>query len=85
MGNYDYRPYVKRILNNKQIAYECDKRYTLDGPPGSTCIDGKWSPKNLPKCVKSMHPSSKLMDYRERRRRRRKRHLMMNRREISDS
>ena len=57
MGMYDYRPYVKRIFNNKQILYECDKGFTLDnGPPGSTCVDGQWSPKEFPKCVKGSHP-----------------------------
>ncbi|KAI4468139.1 complement component-related sushi domain-containing [Holotrichia oblita] len=57
MGLYDYRPYVRKITNNKQIMYDCDKGYILDeGPPGATCVGGKWSPSELPKCVLGQHP-----------------------------
>ncbi|XP_011341700.1 uncharacterized protein LOC105281865 isoform X2 [Ooceraea biroi] len=57
MGVYDYRPYVKKIVNNKQIMYDCDKGYVLDdGPSGATCIGGSWSPKELPKCILGQHP-----------------------------
>lgn len=30
MGLYDYRPYVKKVINNKQIMYDCDKGYVLE-------------------------------------------------------
>ncbi|XP_076241504.1 hig-anchoring scaffold protein [Calliopsis andreniformis] len=57
MGVYDYRPYVKKVVNNKQIMYDCDKGYVLDeGPSGATCIGGSWSPKELPKCIPGQHP-----------------------------
>ncbi|XP_066582959.1 uncharacterized protein [Prorops nasuta] len=57
MGVYDYRPYVKKVLNNKQIMYDCDKGYVLDeGPAGATCISGSWSPRELPKCILGQHP-----------------------------
>lgn len=57
MGVYDYRPYVKKVPNNKQIMYDCDKGYVLsEGPPGATCIGGNWSPKDLPQCVPGQHP-----------------------------
>ncbi|XP_073987217.1 hig-anchoring scaffold protein isoform X2 [Rhodnius prolixus] len=57
MGLYDYRPYVRKVSNNKQIMYECNKGYTLLGdPPGATCIGGHWSPKELPRCVPGLHP-----------------------------
>jgi hypothetical protein len=50
MGVYDYRPYVRKVTNNKQIMYECDRGYVLaDGPVGATCIGGRWSPKQLPR------------------------------------
>jgi len=50
MGVYDYRPYVRKVTNNKQIMYECDRGYVLnDGPSGATCIGGRWSPKQLPR------------------------------------
>lgn len=50
MGLYDYRPYVRKIANNKQIMYDCDKGYVLEeGPPGATCLGGKWSPRQLPR------------------------------------
>lgn len=50
MGLYDYRPYVRKVVNNKQIMYDCDKGYVLlEGPPGATCIGGHWSPKDLPR------------------------------------
>lgn len=42
MGLYDYRPYVKKVKNNRQIMFECGRGFKLaDGPPGATCIDGK--------------------------------------------
>lgn len=57
MGLYDYRPYVKKVINNKQIMYDCNKGYVLEeGPPGATCIGGKWSPSELPSCLLSQHP-----------------------------
>ncbi|XP_012252117.2 protein lev-9-like isoform X1 [Athalia rosae] len=57
MGVYDFRPYVKKIVNNKQIMYDCDRGYVLsEGAPGATCIGGNWSPKELPKCVLGQHP-----------------------------
>ncbi|XP_046420389.1 protein lev-9-like [Neodiprion fabricii] len=57
MGVYDLRPYVKKIVNNKQIMYDCDRGYVLsEGAPGATCIGGHWSPKELPKCVLGQHP-----------------------------
>lgn len=33
MGLYDYRPYVKKVINNKQIMYDCDKGYVLENGP----------------------------------------------------
>ncbi|KAJ6649684.1 Locomotion-related protein Hikaru genki, partial [Pseudolycoriella hygida] len=57
MGLYDYRPYVKKIINNKQIMYDCDKGYVLDvGPPGATCVGGLWRPTELPLCLLGQHP-----------------------------
>ncbi|XP_075238047.1 hig-anchoring scaffold protein isoform X3 [Lycorma delicatula] len=57
MGLYDYRPYVRKVTNNKQIMYDCNRGYVLaDGPPGATCIGGHWSPKQLPRCVPGQHP-----------------------------
>lgn len=57
MGVYDYRPYVRKVVNNKQIMYDCDKGYVLDdGPTGATCIGGSWHPKELPKCIPGQHP-----------------------------
>ena len=42
MGLYDYRPYVKKVINNRQIMFECGRNALLvDGPPGATCIAGK--------------------------------------------
>ena len=29
MGLYDYRPYVKKITNDRQILFDCDKGYKL--------------------------------------------------------
>lgn len=53
-GMYDYKPYIRRISNNRQIAYECENGYHLnDGAPsGATCIDGHWRPEGLPTCLK---------------------------------
>ena len=40
MGLYDYRPYVKKITNNRQIIFDCDKgwRLRLGSAEGATCI-----------------------------------------------
>lgn len=53
-GMYDYKPYIRRISNNRQIAYECEVGYrTNDGAPsGATCMDGQWKPDGLPTCTK---------------------------------
>lgn len=53
-GMYDYKPYIKRISNNRQIAYECENGYRMnDGAPsGATCMDGQWKPEGLPTCIK---------------------------------
>lgn len=58
MGLYDYRPYVKKIVNNKQIMYECEKGYVMEegSAPGATCIGGKWRPTEVPKCTLGQHP-----------------------------
>lgn len=58
MGLYDYRPYVKKVINNKQIMYECDKGYVVKAgsPPGATCVGGSWSPIELPTCILGQHP-----------------------------
>ncbi|KAG8200512.1 hypothetical protein JTE90_000589 [Oedothorax gibbosus] len=71
MGMYDYRPYVKKVTNNRQIMYECHRHYTLDpqGPPGATCVDGQWSPKQMPKCIKGSHPVLTTNQQNKRRRR----------------
>ena len=29
MGLYDYRPYVKKIANDRQILFDCDKGFKL--------------------------------------------------------
>ena len=69
MGLYDYRAYVRKVKNNRQILFECGRGYKLaDGPPGATCIDGKWSPPDLPRCVDEFHP--KMVQWKRRRRRR---------------
>ena len=50
MGLYEYRPYVRKIRNNRQIMYQCNRGYILvGGPTGATCIDGQWSPPQSPK------------------------------------
>lgn len=46
-----------QIVNNKQIMYDCDKGYVLEiGPPGATCVGGKWRPLELPQCLLGQHP-----------------------------
>ena len=50
MGLYEYRPYVRKIRNNRQIMFQCDRGFELvGGPTGATCIDGHWSPSQLPR------------------------------------
>lgn len=55
MGMYDYRPYVRRVPHGKQIMYECERGYHIEGPPGATCVDGHWSPIVLPTCEPTHH------------------------------
>ena len=50
MGLYEYRPYVRKIRNNRQIMFQCNREHLLvGGPTGATCIDGHWSPPQLPR------------------------------------
>ena len=44
MGLYDYRPYVKKITNNRQIIFDCDKgwRLRLGSAEGATCIGSRF-------------------------------------------
>ncbi len=52
MGLYEYRPYVRKIRNNRQIMYQCNRGFILiGGPTGATCIDGEWSPPQLPRYI----------------------------------
>lgn len=53
-GMYDYKPYIRRISNNRQIAYECENGYRMNegAPSGATCMDGSWKPDGLPTCTK---------------------------------
>ena len=111
------RPYVRRITNNRQILFDCDRGYKLklggfrgsspvnctnlcvidnlqlipsnltnlprvriltffpDGPEpitginnvvvspgapmGATCLDGQWSPSEIPSCHQMQHPNIK--------------------------
>lgn len=66
IGKYEYRPYAKSIVHNVQIEYHCEKEYKLVGPSAATCVDGQWSPENLPVCVQKQHPRP-LYIYRGRR------------------
>lgn len=60
MGLYEYRPYVRKIRNNRQIMFQCDRGFALvGGPTGATCIDGHWSPSQLPRCQESSHTKAK--------------------------
>ena len=66
MGLYDYRPYVKKITNDRQILFDCDKGFKLEmgAPQGATCIDGKWSPLEIPMCLPEYHPRLRWLDKR---------------------
>ena len=51
MGLYDYRPYVKRITNNRQILFDCDRGYNLklgqSTSQGAPPLDITWSGVSL--------------------------------------
>lgn len=53
-GNYDYKPYIKRVSTNRQVAFECDPGYRLNDGAWSyaTCIGGSWKPDGMPTCIK---------------------------------
>lgn len=67
MGMYDYRPYVRKVTNKKQIVFECDRGFFVTGPSGATCVDGSWSPSYLPTCERGSHP---ILTWSRRRRKR---------------
>lgn len=51
MGSYEYFSYIKTVVQDRQIRYECNKGFFLHGgPSGATCVDGNWSPTGMPKC-----------------------------------
>ncbi|KAF8794979.1 Locomotion-related protein Hikaru genki like protein [Argiope bruennichi] len=59
MGMYDYRPYVRKITNNRQIMYECERHYTLKRrTTGATCVDGRWSPPRETQVRQGISPTS---------------------------
>ncbi|XP_055328022.1 sushi, von Willebrand factor type A, EGF and pentraxin domain-containing protein 1-like isoform X2 [Paramacrobiotus metropolitanus] len=61
MGSYEYYSYIKTVVQDRQIRYECSKGYFLHGgPAGATCIDGSWSPREMPKCYPGLHPPQSL-------------------------
>ena len=37
MGLYDYRPYVKKITNDRQIMFDCDRVSTQYFKQGQLC------------------------------------------------
>ena len=56
MGKYEYRSYIRTIVHREQIEYQCDKEFVRIGPPAATCVDGEWSPPELPECRLKKHP-----------------------------
>lgn len=56
MGKYEYRQYVQPVNHNDHIQFECGKHFRLVGPSGSTCVNGQWSPPQLPTCQPRHHP-----------------------------
>merc|ERR1719204_1056990 len=69
MGLYDYRPYVRKITNDRQIMFDCDKGYKLaiGSAQGATCVDGVWSPSEIPVCLPGYHPTIKWLENRRKR------------------
>lgn len=53
-GMYDFKPYITRTAQNRQIAYECETGYHIkEGAQiAATCLNGKWTPEGLPTCSK---------------------------------
>jgi len=58
-SKFIYRKYMRHVGHNERIEYQCDnKEYYRNGPPGATCIDGHWSPPDMPTCETKRHPYS---------------------------
>ncbi|KAK7095002.1 hypothetical protein V1264_006470 [Littorina saxatilis] len=78
VGKFLFRDFIYTIKHGTRLEYECDRNYKLVGPRGAACVNGNWSPKDKPLCVKSRHPlfhklwkpyeEQKAMSYRYRRR-----------------
>ncbi|XP_046570569.1 protein lev-9-like isoform X1 [Haliotis rubra] len=55
-GKFLFKSYIITIKHGDRLEYECHRGYKLQGPKGAACVNGKWSPDEKPKCVKSRHP-----------------------------
>ena len=46
--------------------FDCDKGYklALGSPQGATCVDGQWSPQEIPPCLPEYHPSIRWLEKR---------------------
>ncbi|CAH1787575.1 unnamed protein product [Owenia fusiformis] len=67
IGKYEYRSYARKVGHNEQIEFQCDRGYKLIGPGAATCVDGQWSPEELPVCFKETHRDDPLPMYRGKR------------------
>ncbi|XP_041370822.1 protein lev-9-like isoform X2 [Gigantopelta aegis] len=56
VGKFLFRNFIVTIKHGDRLEYECHRGYKLKGPKGAACVNGKWSPDESPKCVKSRHP-----------------------------
>lgn len=53
-GNYEYKPYIKQVSTNRQVAFECDPGYRLNDSAWTyaNCVSGQWRPNGMPTCIK---------------------------------
>ncbi|CAG5126876.1 unnamed protein product, partial [Candidula unifasciata] len=55
-GKFQFSDYIITIKHGDRLEYRCSKDHKLVGPKGAACVNGKWSPSDKPKCVRSQHP-----------------------------
>ncbi|KAK0065517.1 protein lev-9 [Biomphalaria pfeifferi] len=55
LGKFLFNDYIVTIKHGERLIYECKRNFKLEGPRGAACVNGKWSPGEKPRCLRSRH------------------------------